>query len=156
MHHAHHSFAGSVLQRDVTFRVTEVLQVVASLLFRAQSAVLADLDALALLKPSFVIITSDVERRDALALWEFVDEIIELVVHSRRCDEFRLIESRFAVDPVPAIVDGRDPFAFEVVIRGIQDIEAGVFIAEMVICGDTEAMRPVVLCTFNFMLSWFQ
>src|ERR1700733_14184289 len=113
--------------------VAEVLQIVPALLLGAHLQVVANLHTLALLIPALMIVAGNVVRDDPRTLRVVVDHVIELAVHAGRGDKLGLIEPGLAVNPVPGVEYPADAAALEVIVGGLENVQARMLIAEVVI-----------------------
>jgi hypothetical protein len=141
---------------DIRLPISEVLEVVATLIFRAHLEVPTDFDTLTLLVPAFVIVTSDVVSLDSVPLREFVDEVVQLMIHARGRQQLRFVEPSFPVNPVPGIEYRGDSLALKVIVSKIENIKPGVLVTQVIVRREPEDVGPLVSIASHFALSTLQ
>lgn len=125
------------LEDHVVFHVAEVMDVLSTKFTADVFEVLADVDALALDVPSFVVVTRNEVGVDSLALWPVLGEELALTLDSV-CNKIEPVETALAVNHVSALVHVGDTFLGPDVEEGVEHVHPCVLGAKVVVGSDAD------------------
>src|SRR5688572_26683516 len=124
---------------DIVFHVAQILQIVAGF----NSAILdklANVDALSLDVPAFVIVARNEGSLHAFPFRPMLNEVIDLPLHTMG-ENVVLVERSFPVDHVSQLVNLSDFLFLPEIEQGVKNIHTGIAGTEMIIGGQPEADR---------------
>jgi len=136
MDEAHHRGAFRALELDVLLHVADELHVRSTAVLGHQLHEEADVDALVLDVPAFVVVAGDELRRDAGTCGPVANEVVHLALHGEGVDV--RLRVAFALDHVAELVHRLDALGRPDVEQGVEDIHPLILRAEMVVGGETE------------------